>query len=131
VGSSPGRCIPDCSLLEVVLIEHAHAVRAFLAVAERVQPVAVAQDQAQTSRLAARKRGEQGRDETSFEHALFLVQPITVTPYFSNCSSVVTTVKSCSLATAMMNRSHGSLWIGGSWAAAMQAFNSSGRTASP
>jgi len=37
------------------------------------------------------------------------VQQITVTPYFSNCSSVVTAVKSCSLAAAMMNRSQGSL----------------------
>lgn len=67
----------------------------------------------------------------SVEHTLFWVQLITVTPYFPNCSSVVTTVKSCSLAAAIIKRSHGSLWIGGSWAAAMQTFNSSGRTASP
>ena len=37
-------CPTMFALLEVVLIEHAHAVRAFLAVAERVEPVAVAQD---------------------------------------------------------------------------------------
>ena len=33
----------------------------------------------------------------------------TVTPYFSNCSSLVTTTKSCSLAAAIIKRSHGSL----------------------
>jgi len=59
------------------------------------------------------------------------LQQITATPYFSNRSSVVTTVKSWSLAVAMMKRSQGSLWIGGSWAAAMQTFKSSGWTASP
>src|SRR5689334_5436014 len=37
-------CMAMFALLEVVLIEQAHAVRAFLAVAERVEPVAVAQD---------------------------------------------------------------------------------------
>ena len=36
------------------------------------------------------------------------VQQITVTPYCSNCSSAVTTVKSCSLAAAIIKRSHGS-----------------------
>ena len=75
--------------------------------------------------------GEKAGMRASVEYTLFLVQQTTVTPYFSNCSSLVTTVKSCSLAAAMMKRSKGSSWIGGNFAAAMQTSRPRGRTVSP
>src|ERR1039458_4304280 len=44
VDSSISCCMPMFSLLEVVLIEHTHALRAFVAVAQRIESVAVAHD---------------------------------------------------------------------------------------
>src|ERR1035441_1580551 len=42
--SSFGCCIPMFALLEVVLIEHTHALRAIVAVAQRIESVAVPHD---------------------------------------------------------------------------------------
>src|ERR1039458_8144641 len=44
VDSSISCCMPMFSLLEVVLIEHTHALPALVAVAKRIKPVAVAHD---------------------------------------------------------------------------------------